>query len=195
VHPAGRVEKESRDCAGRIDSEACRPRGAWHVERGEGPMGSPQKAVESVGEIVSRERACGVNREDYHECGARSLKGGDCPVGGADEAMRHVASVSVSSCGRTRRIDADREAGKISRDEGPGIGPASHLIAAAIDHGVDEVFRLVTILPFPSLRAFRTLGMTTQNIDQETTQDNCQIHTLRCQFANYLAELFARFLA
>jgi hypothetical protein len=62
------------------------------------------------------------------------------------------------------------------RDQ-PGIGPASHLIAAAIDHVVDEVFRLVTILPFPSLRAFRTLGMTTQNIDQETTQDNCQIHT------------------
>jgi hypothetical protein len=61
------------------------------------------------------------------------------------------------------------------RDQ-PGIGPASHLIAAAIDHVVDEVFRLVTILPFPSLRAFRTLGMTTQNIDQETTQANCQLH-------------------
>ncbi len=31
----------------------------------------------------------------------------------------HVTCVNVISCGRTRRIDADGDAGKISRDAGP----------------------------------------------------------------------------
>jgi len=115
---AGCVEKDSRDYAGRVDSRASRPSGACHIDRGEGPIRSPQEAVESGGGIVSRERACGVNRVDLKILGARDVESGEGSVGRPHEAMRHVACVSVISCGRTRRIDADGGAGKISRDEG-----------------------------------------------------------------------------
>jgi len=93
VQHAGCVEKDSRDCAGRVDSRASRPSGAWHIDRGEGPIRSPQEAVESGGGIVSSERACGVNRVDLKILGARDVESGEGSVGRPHEAMRHVTCV------------------------------------------------------------------------------------------------------
>jgi hypothetical protein len=133
------VEIDSRDSTAGVDGRACRPRGAWRIDRGEDPIGSPQKSVKSCGRaggIVSSERPFGINRVGLGKCATRDIESGEGSVQGSHEAMLQVACVNVTSSGRSRRIDADRDGGvgirdvgKTSRNESPVRGAQETMVA------------------------------------------------------------------